>query len=250
MEIDYVRVYKPADAGPFTVTTHTDGAGTVARGANPGNHTYALNEPLSLTAVPAVGYAFRGWHGDLVSTQNPLSLHVVRDLNLIAHFAPQKALIGNGAFTHNAHGWNRLQLRPGKAAATGTARHGAYHVDIMFGGLHDDDIQLRHAGIPFVQGKTYQLTFDARSDAKRTIKAVIHRSGVPEKTYHSQTFAITPHNQTYRFAFPMVEPTDANASVVFNLGVYDHNDVYLDNITFIEISRSTSLKTDSGGHRR
>lgn len=158
----------------------------------------------------------------------------MRSLEVIANFARPSELRVNGDFTHGAHGWNRLQLRPGHAAATGTVRDRAYHADIMFGGLKAFDIQLSHEGMRVVQGKTYRLTFDARADARRTIEAAINTAATPQTTYHHETFDITPQYHTYSFEFTMKEPTDTNARVDFNPGVYDHNDVYLDNIQFIE----------------
>ncbi len=239
MEIDYVRVFKPADAGPFAITTRTAGEGVI----NVPKRAFQLNEPLALTAVPAAGYEFRGWTGNLVSKKNPLKINAVRHLDLIANFARPGELLVNGDFSHGAHGWSRLRLRPGDAAATGAARDGEYHVDIMFGGLNDVDIQLSHEGMHVVQGQTYRLTFDARADTNRTIDAAIRMAAAPRKTYHKETFDITPQYRTYSFEFTLNEPTDTNASVEFDMGVYDQNDVFLDNIKLgVKTLTSTNLR--------
>ncbi len=81
------------------------------------------------------------------------------------------------------------------------------------------------------------------ADANRTIDAAINMVDGPWTTYHKETFDITPQYRTYSFEFTMKEPTDANARVEFDMGVYDQNDVLLDNIEFLETGVPSSTAT-------
>jgi beta-glucanase (GH16 family) len=233
MEIDYVRVFKPSNTLPLTISTRTAGDGDIKSGS--AKSSYQLNEIVKLTAAPAAGYEFRGWTGDIVSKKNPLEFNAARDLDLIANFAKPNDLLVNGDFTHGAQGWNRLLLRPG-SAAIGKAHNGEYHAHILFGGTNEFDIQLNHEGMHVKKGKSYRLSFDARADANRSIDAAINMVSAPWTTYHKKSFDITAKYQSYSFEFTMKQATDKNARVEFDLGVHDQIDVYLDNIKFQEIA--------------
>jgi len=62
------------------------GAGTITRSIPPGLQGYDNGTVVELTAVPAQGYAFTGWAGDVSGTDNPLSVTVNSDLNITAYF--------------------------------------------------------------------------------------------------------------------------------------------------------------------
>ena len=53
---------------------------------NPAGPTYQKNNIVTVTADPALGYAFAGWGGDLSGTQNPTTLRVSRNHVITATF--------------------------------------------------------------------------------------------------------------------------------------------------------------------
>lgn len=71
----------------FTLTTAVNppGAGTVSR--DPNQVAY-LGESVQLTAVPASGFLFDSWSGDLSGTSNPQSITVSANRNVTANFTP------------------------------------------------------------------------------------------------------------------------------------------------------------------
>ncbi|MDZ7772340.1 MAG: hypothetical protein U5K31_06340 [Balneolaceae bacterium] len=66
-----------------SVTVDPTGAGSITPTAD---STYARGDSLTLTAVPAEGYAFSKWTSDLNTADNPLKLEVTEDLALTALF--------------------------------------------------------------------------------------------------------------------------------------------------------------------
>lgn len=86
----------------YTLSTNTVGSGAVQ--ANPGGGIYNENTVVELTATPDPGWAFSGWSGDLVSSDNPANITMDSNKNVTATFTeivvPQYTLAtsvsGNG----------------------------------------------------------------------------------------------------------------------------------------------------------
>jgi uncharacterized repeat protein (TIGR02543 family) len=73
------------DESGHTLTVLVVGQGMVRR--NPDQDTYRLGDEVILTAVPAPGWAFAGWSGDLTGIANPRVLTVTRDHEVTATFS-------------------------------------------------------------------------------------------------------------------------------------------------------------------
>ncbi len=66
----------------YTVNTHVAGGGTIS----PANPIREVGQQASLLASPNAGWIFEGWSGDVSGTENPVQIHVTRELNVTAHF--------------------------------------------------------------------------------------------------------------------------------------------------------------------
>ena len=53
---------------------------------NPDLADYAYNQQVTLEAEPALGYHFGGWIGDVVTSTNPLTIHMASDKTISAQF--------------------------------------------------------------------------------------------------------------------------------------------------------------------
>lgn len=82
-------------ANQYTLTIITDGSGTVTK--NPNQATYTYGTVVTLTAVPADGWAFSSWTGDLTGSQNPKTITMNSSKTVTAHYvdsmAPQMTAI-------------------------------------------------------------------------------------------------------------------------------------------------------------
>lgn len=90
----------------YTLGVSRVGAGTVT--LDPAGGKYGTGALVTLTAVPAVGYVFVGWSGDLLGTANPARVTMNRDKAITATFTQetgQKTVmvlqVGKSAFTVN-----------------------------------------------------------------------------------------------------------------------------------------------------
>ena len=87
-----VAAYRPTMVSPrFTLTTSVSpiGAGSMLIDPPPdGDGTYASDEPVTLTAIPNVGYELLAWYGDIVGCPGAVSLVVTmnQDLAVSARF--------------------------------------------------------------------------------------------------------------------------------------------------------------------
>jgi len=96
--------------------------------ANPDKPVYAYGEVVELTAVADPGWYFTGWSGDLTGKENPISLTITGDMEVIANFEEgvliPKNLITNAAAVDSLGeplaglaGWTASGSAPAFAAA-------------------------------------------------------------------------------------------------------------------------------------
>jgi uncharacterized repeat protein (TIGR02543 family) len=71
----------------YTLTTDVVGNGSVIR--DPDQTTYHYGDVIELTAIPATGWQFVGWSGDLSGSTSPRSITVAGDKNITATFTAQ-----------------------------------------------------------------------------------------------------------------------------------------------------------------
>ena len=69
---------------PFDVNVTVNGNGTV--NLDPPGGSYGQVTNVTLTAVPAAGFAFNGWSGDVSGMDNPLTTTIYDDINVTAEF--------------------------------------------------------------------------------------------------------------------------------------------------------------------
>jgi hypothetical protein len=109
-------------AATHTLTINTNGNGSVAR--NPTNSVYPQNSIVTLTALPANGWQFSSWSGDISGALNPTNVLMNADKAITANFSqiPSYTLIvnvsGNGSVSLNPPGGNYLSNTVVSLAAT------------------------------------------------------------------------------------------------------------------------------------
>ncbi len=72
-------------AEDFTLTINTVGSGSVIK--DPDQTVYHIGDMVDLQAVPAAGWTFTGWSGDLTGSENPATLTITGDMTVTATFA-------------------------------------------------------------------------------------------------------------------------------------------------------------------
>jgi hypothetical protein len=115
------------------------------------------------------------------------------------------------------------------------------------GGLWEP--RLENRGITFENGKTYEVSFDARALAPRAIHLQVGEilDAAPWftnfKPGQTEIFDLSTEMESYSFTFTMGLATNANGSLIFEMGTVPANDltennllttVYLDNVSIVE----------------
>jgi len=89
----------PSPLPPVTKTVRVDvspsGGGDVEVAgrlpyAYPVTRTLVNSQPVYLEALPADGYYFVGWSGDLTGNENPTEVKITTDAEIMAHFFPEE----------------------------------------------------------------------------------------------------------------------------------------------------------------
>src|SRR6266567_4423607 len=104
----------------FTLSLSTVGSGTIQSSVPTGPHPAGTS--ITLTAVPAPGWQFAGWSGDLTGTTNPATITLDRNKSITSTFTRilftlTTAAIGSGTITGNPPG----ALQPSGTSITLTA---------------------------------------------------------------------------------------------------------------------------------
>jgi len=83
-EIDYMELMLKVGIEEHSITTNIiEGSGVVS----PSGGTVFSGIEVTFNAYPDAGWVFQGWTGDIVSTENPLTITVNSNLNINATFA-------------------------------------------------------------------------------------------------------------------------------------------------------------------
>lgn len=118
-------------------------------------------------------------------------------------------------------------------------------VDIESGGNQPHSVQLIQ-NVPLGQGRWYQLSFDAKSDADRDMSVKI--GGGPDRGYTAYSpnreYALTNEVQSYEMQFQMQHDTDAEARLELNMGQNDQS-VWVGNVVLEEIDAVDPYNEDA-----
>ena len=160
----------------------------------------------------------------------------------------EKSLI-NGDFSYGLFSWIVYTVsNGGNAIFTEVDRELVVEILSINDGIKWEP-RIHNQGIYFEQGKTYQVSFDAKSDLPRSIKMHIGElfKGAPYFQYFmgdGQTiYDLNTTYQTFTTTFTMTDDSNLNGAILFEFGDVDGNigtsnlitTVYIDNVVIIEI---------------
>ncbi|MBP1654941.1 MAG: hypothetical protein H6Q28_1497, partial [Bacteroidetes bacterium] len=148
---------------------------------------------------------------------------------LIRFIRPGETMVLNGDFAKGTTGWE-LTTRDAGTATGAVTVDGEYFLAIGNGGSEIFSVQLQQAPFELIQGRRYIVAFNARSPASRLMEVKLEKVTSPFINYTKRgLMQTTPIAKRFAFSFLMVDPSDANARLVLNMGQSDV-DLYLDNI--------------------
>jgi len=227
-DVDRYRVYGDTASSPESLLAETDETHVSLSGLPNSESWY-----FRVTSVDEVGHESAGSNEVHVQT---------RFLN------PGDNRILNGDFSQGDQHWTLA--RNGDVVVTGLVNDtGEYSIEIENGGSVPSDIQLMQSGVGLVHEKRYRFEFDASARNGRTIETVIIQESTPGVQYGQiPTTFLQPVMQHFTYELDMTDPTDMNAAVVFRCGA-SVSDVFVDNVSLIEIPNAVADEPDVPGCR-
>jgi Beta-glucanase/Beta-glucan synthetase len=130
--------------------------------------------------------------------------------------------INNGDFSVNeslTDGKDWGFLLAGTGAATADISNNELHINTTDAGNLDYSVQVVQPNLPMEKGYHYKLTFDASAEADRTMITDVSAPDNGYIRYLADTkTALTTTKQSYSYEFDMLNNSDANGRVEFNLG--------------------------------
>jgi beta-glucanase (GH16 family) len=116
---------------------------------------------------------------------------------------------------------------------------GGIKIDITKSGTKDYSVQLYHAECPFINGKTYKVSFDYWGDQEsfRIREVCIDAPNAGWQRYWTDRVDVTTTKQTYETTFTYtMKKNDAGARFEFNIGNSSEGTIYLSNVRLEEVT--------------
>jgi len=133
-------------------------------------------------------------------------------------------------------------LLAGGGIATAEILENALHIKTTNAGNLDYSVQVVEAGLPMIQGYRYRLSFDAYASEPRTMITAVTAPDKGYKRYLADTsLTLTTENKRYSYEFDIVDSSDTNGRVEFNLG--NQNSIAEVVISNVRLERIGSAET-------
>ncbi|WNS43207.1 carbohydrate binding domain-containing protein [Paenibacillus sp. MMS20-IR301] len=179
--------------------------------------TVTNDSPLKLNYL--IGKTL-GNDGTANTTPHVISLDdiVIREVTGGPVIDPPSGRLDNGTFDAEPalKGWEQYFDGPGSAAV----KNGELEVSLNFTGGNNFSAQVDYRNLKLVQGKSYTLTFKARSTINRLIELAVEHydEGWTKHFVPAEAIALTDAMQTFSYTFTMNNATDAGAHLVYLMG--------------------------------
>ncbi|WP_267890512.1 carbohydrate binding domain-containing protein [Paenibacillus bouchesdurhonensis] len=154
------------------------------------------------------------------------------------------SLIQNGLFSEGTDDWSAYwgDEWNGHSSGSLTQRGGEMVIQIDTAGSQNWNPQISQEGIRLEEGKTYQISLDARASVSRKINIGLGKK-LSEDPWHVGYFgtdlSLATNMQRYTFTFTMNGTTEDHARIDINVGELEglgsNTEVILDNIVLVEV---------------
>jgi len=135
----------------------------------------------------------------------------------------------------NSANWYFLTLSDFHGAAIASREEGAFHISMKECGGEVHSVQLlQHLGV--AKGYTYQIVFDAKASADRTISVKLGGDDDNKWAVYSSQYSpkLTSEYKTFKYRFTMENDSDAQARLEFNVGK-NPADVWIKNVKVLKV---------------
>ena len=116
----------------YKIIINIDGSGSVNKTPDQENYTY--NTSVELNAIPASGWVFDHWSGNLSGNSNPVTINITEDKNITAHFKLEEGGGGSNGGGGNGGTTRKSNMPPVADLSAGEPYIGFIEEEIEFNG--------------------------------------------------------------------------------------------------------------------
>ena len=207
----------------YKIIINIEGSGSVNKTPDQENYTY--NTSVELNSIPASGWVFDYWSGDLSGNSNPLTINITEDKNITAHFALSNQ--GGGSNGGGGGGNGGSTRKPNKLPVADLSAGEPYigFIDevIEFDGSlsHDSDGQIEKYEWTFGDGTTgvgeiTTHTYSTPGDYEVKLKVTDNRDG--SDTDEAIAVIVIPNHAPSEPV--IIGPTEGKVNVNYSFSVF------------------------------
>ncbi|MDD3740141.1 MAG: T9SS type A sorting domain-containing protein [Bacteroidales bacterium] len=173
-----------------------------------------------------------------------------------AHDTQETELLSNNSFDTDASSWIFHIQDDASASGSRTTEEyysapACFHISCVSSGTNLWEIQFANQNLVIEEGKTYRLSFFAKSNYTFSLNSVLlMQSAAPYQIYfegNSSTFTIDTEWNYYNLFFTSnISANDAMINYLFGGILPDNSEIYLDDISLKEVILNTPITTDIG----
>lgn len=145
-------------------------------------------------------------------------------------------LVKNPAFTNGTASWWLSVSNGSSATISVTGALLELRMAIAAGGAAPWDLIFGQGGISLLQGTTYELSFDARAAAGRTLNYRVVKTSGDWREYTNQVVNLTTTTQRFTTRFTVSDTVSPTTNLEFRAGGQGPTDVFLDNIQLVKVN--------------
>ncbi|VGO20835.1 carbohydrate binding domain-containing protein [Pontiella sulfatireligans] len=156
---------------------------------------------------------------------------------------PGVNLLSNGDFSNGTADWlfvaNGTSTGNGSVLLDAAGIQGELYCNVISDSGVSYHLQMRQDSHKLRNGKAYRLSFDARAEFNRTMRANLRSNTL--LGYLNYDVSLTTNMTTFTTDFAVTKPTVDDVALNFHLGAAGENDVWLDNVSLKELSEDDDL---------
>lgn len=172
-------------------------------------------------------YSFTLEENQIDNTDLILNFDNVNEVRVDNVKVQENRLIKNGSFDAGLTGYNTFIDASANATVVVDSLNEDNAADFTIYNTGDQawKIQLNQEQVPLIKGKTYRLTFKAKSSVDRSIMYALQRDGKADDVWTTylpeQIVPLKADYQEYSYEFAMEEPDDLQAMLSISLGAVE-----------------------------
>ena len=209
----------------------------------PAGGTYNEGDNVKLRPMPAAGYKFDAWSGDLTSTDYYPEITMNSNKNITAIFSVETNLIKNGDFRQETANWAMKLISPADGGII--VQEGLAYLEVHIDGTTPESVLCEQADVSLINGHNYSLSFETKAEQSRNIRIrFVSETSATTTSFPNQSKAITTtltnigHNWTHTAA-------SGAYKLQILLGSAGSNDVWMDNVQLIDNTVSSTVTPKS-----